>query len=90
MDEDAKDKIPPGATFYIRMCNYYDDNCMSLDGESLIGGTNVDDALEPLKRDVQEHGLFGYVYECIPIIKVIRPNLKIIDLRKKRKKTGTT
>ena len=82
---DDKDKIPPGSVFYIRMLNHYADDSLALNGESNVGGLKIKDALDPLISDVQEYGEFGYVYECRPIIKVIRPNLKIIDFRKKQK-----
>lgn len=82
---DDNDKIPPGAIFYIRMCNYNDDDTMSLRGESPEGGLKIKDALDPLINDVEEYGFFGYVYECRPIMKVLRPPLKIIDFRKNRK-----
>lgn len=85
MNNKNNNAIPPGATFYIKMVSWNSDDTMDLNAEAVAGGTKIDDALNPLTEDVEEYGGFGYVYECHPIIKVMRPGLKIIDLRKNRK-----
>ena len=77
-------KIPPGATFYLKVSAVNSDGTLDLNSESPTGGLKIQDALTPLVSEADEYGLEGYVYKCHPIMRVLRPPVKIIDFRKKK------
>lgn len=43
--------------------------------------STVEELLDHVKDEVEEHGGVEYIYECRPILKVIRPGVKVVKLR---------
>lgn len=73
-------RLRQGATFFLRLGVFNDDNTIDVTAEAPDASENMQTVLVAAIEDAGSTGLPNYVYECRAVRKVMRPKVRVIKL----------
>lgn len=81
-DQNAEDRILPGKTFYVQVCDGNLDG--SLDMSSHLQKTlSLEEAKQDAIATMDDYNSETWVYECRPVLKVLRGKMRVIQIKGK-------
>lgn len=72
--------LRPGATFFLRLGVFNDDNTIDVAAEAPDASENIQAVLSAAVEDAQSTGLPNYVYECRAVRRVVRPRVRVTKI----------